>query len=349
MDLLSVHRHRTAGPADSKTGPAVKLNLPLHAGQQPDDLRLLVGTVNGSDAMLPDQEKNLIIRFARETGRKPVWLNYDSQEELRHLLASKQENIVLTTSRPMEEEAPEMIYTIPWGMSRQEVVVRNDTTVMRGIADLTTRQVYIKRSSPAWPILNKLAATYAGMDIQIIPESMDVKTVLDRTSSGQYDVVVMDSLQLEAYLKRFLDLEVAFNLTDDEPLSWGVSARASDLHSSLNRFLNKVHLTMNVADAYREDLYGLKARKKLRLITCQGPGNYFYKNGHLAGFEYEFLKRFARNNNMRLEVIVADSQADMLDLLLAGKGDVIAAAVPSDGLDANDQIKYTRPYNFALF
>lgn len=328
-------------------GPAPAADPWSPAWRHPNTLRLLVNTADGSGEHLPEQEQRLIMQYAQESGRQLAWQEYDSPRQLRLLLAAGAEHIVLTPGRPGPGAAPQLLHTIPWGMSRQQVVVRDATTAMQGIADLTTRQVYVKRSSPAWSILNKLAAAYAGMDIQIIPETMDARVVLERVASGRYDVAVMDSLLLDTYLKRYLDVAVAFNLTDDEPLSWAVSPGAYDLHASLNRFLNKTHLTLNIAEVYREDLSSLKARKKLRLITSQGPGNYFYNNGHLAGFEYEFLKRFARNNGMRLEVVVADSQTEMLDLLLAGKGDVIAASVPAGGLARGDRIKYTRPYNFA--
>jgi len=322
-----------------ETAPAA----PGHAGV----LRLLVRAENVQGKRLPEQERRLITQYAQATGRQTEWRVYDSPRQLRRLLSLGGESVVLNPARPEDETILQYLYTIPWGMSRQQVVVRDDTTTMHGITDLTTRQVYVKRSSPAWPILKELAVSYAAMDIQTIPETMAASTVLDRVASGQYDVAVMDSLLLDMQLKNYLDLGVAFNLSDDEPQTWAVSPDALELHASLNQFLNKTRLIMNIAEVYREDLYGLKARKKLRLITTAGSGNCFFHNGHLAGFEYELLKRFARNNGMRLEVTVADSQAEMLDQLLAGKGDVIAAAAPAADLERSEGIKYTRPYNFA--
>lgn len=327
-------------PSHSEPAPRSSVNTGL--------LRLLVKSGRLQGKPLPGRERQLIMQYARDTGRKVIWQYYDSPWKLKQLLSTEKNCVVLTPDAPgSASDTGQILNTIPWGMSRQQVVVRDDTTAMHGFADLVTRQVYIKHSSPALPILMELAASNPTMDIQIIPETVSAGKVLERVDSGQYDVAVMDSLVLDAELKNYLDLGIAFNLTDDEPLTWGVNPGASDLLLSLNQYLNKTHLIMNVAKAYREDLFGLKARKKLRMITTEGPGNYFYNNGHLAGFEYEFLKRFARNNGMRLEVVVADSQKEMLDLLLAGKGDVIAAAVPAVSLERNERIKYTRSYNFA--
>jgi membrane-bound lytic murein transglycosylase F len=337
-----------AGPAITRIAGTSPLPEPaFHSPDHARVLRLLVRAGYEHGERLPEQELRLIRRFAKETGRHTVWQDYDSPRQLQKLLSSGTENVVLTPGLPGQEGASQILNTIPWGLSRQQVVVREDTTAMHGITDLTTRQVYIKRSSPAWPTLKALAASYTAMDIQVIPETMATSTVLERVASGQYDVAVLDSLLLDAQLKNYLDLGVAFNLTDDEPLTWAVAPEARNLHAALNQFLNRTRLAMDVAEVYRGDLYTLKARKKLRLITSRGPGNYFYHNGHLAGFEYEFLKRFARNNGMRLEVVVANTPAEMLDQLLTGKGDVIGAAVPAGSLPGGKGIRYTRPYNFA--
>ena len=236
---------------------------PDHAGV----LRLLVKAKDGQRERLPEQERRLITQYAQATGRQTEWRIYDSPRQLRQLLSLDAESVVLSPARPEDGATLQYLYTIPWGMSRQQVVVRNDTTAMHGVTDLTTRQVYVKQSSPAWPILKELAASYAAMDIQTIPETMATGMVLDRVASGQYDVAVMDSLQLDVQLKNYLDLGVAFNLTDDEPQTWAVNPGALELHASLNQFLNRFRMTLNVAEVYREDLYGLKARKKLRLIT----------------------------------------------------------------------------------
>jgi len=50
---------------------------------------------------------------------------------------------------------------------------------------------------------------------------------------------------------------------------------------------------------------------------------------------------------MRLEVVVADSQEAMLDLLQEGRGDVIAASVPAGSLAESGQVLSTKPYNFS--
>jgi membrane-bound lytic murein transglycosylase F len=258
-------------------------------------------------------------------------------------------DIVLSIDNILEKEFPENLkLTVPWGISRQQVIIRSNTASMKGIRDLTTRQISIKRSSPAWSTMGELAQDYKGMDLLIIPESEPEHAILEKISSGKYDLAIMDSQVTEDKLDSFLDLEVAFNLTDDVPKNWGVPSSKTGLRLSLNSFLNNNHLAQGIANVYREDLPDLKLRNRLRLITFQDATNYFVNKSKLQGFEYELLNRFSKSQGMRLDVVIAKTQDDAQQLLLEGKGDVIAASIPKDSFDNNNSsIAYTNAYSYA--
>ena len=299
---------------------------------------------------LPGQamERNLIQDFAGEQGLSLIWISYDDQDELLRFMSGDRGDVILSGDRSLQAALPEeVLFTVPWGISRQQVVVRSDTGYMNGIADLTTRQIAVKKSSGAWPILRDLADSYKAMALIVIPENHNADSILQRISSGEFDLAVMDSLLLDDILYRFLDLEVAFDLTDKTYKNWGVRPAQKGLHASLNQFLNKKHLASGLEKAYQEDLYDLKSRKRLRLITYQDATNYFMEKGRLQGFEYELLNRFAKDNKMRLDVVIAQSHEEMKNLLLQGKGDVIAASLPIGSLGEDPAIQYTRFYNFA--
>jgi membrane-bound lytic murein transglycosylase F len=155
--------------------------------------------------------------------------------------------------------------------------------------------------------------------------------VLEQVQTGRYDLAVAESMSLEPLLPHFLDLSVAFDLTQGEPRSWAVRGDAVALLDSLNQFLNRRHLEMELARIYREDLPQLLDRKLLRVITYQSPSNYYFDRGRLRGFEYELVRRFADAHRMRLDVVIAHSHEEMRRLLLEGRGDLIAAGVPEGG------------------
>jgi membrane-bound lytic murein transglycosylase F len=104
-------------------------------------------------------------------------------------------------------------------------------------------------------------------------------------------------------------------------------------------------LELEAARSYREDLAQLRERRVLRLITAPGPVNYYVSRGRLKGFEYDLVRRFAERNQMRVDVVTADSLEEMRRLLLAGRGDLIAASLPAEAAGAD--LAATRPYDYA--
>lgn len=316
--------------------------------KQGGKLRILV---QGSSKRFPQRrnaQPRLILQYAKEQGLTPVWITRDQRNLSGRYLLNGTADVVVTTKRSLDPELRDQLsVTQPWGNSREQLVVRRKGNRITRIEDLATRQVALKRSSPVWPRLQKVSRHNLGMDIIAIPENMDDEAILQNVASGRYDVAAMDSLTLETSLPRYPDLKVALNLGRDRLMVWAVRADSVKLYRSLKLFLNKKHLELAIARFYREDLPQLKQRKLLRLITYQSPVNYFFDKGKLKGFEYELLKRFARNNKMRLDVVIASSHKEMQNLLLQGKGDLIAASLPADNYGKTGKVDYTQPYNYA--
>ncbi len=93
------------------------------------------------------------------------------------------------------------------------------------------------------------------------------------------------------------------------------------------------------------DLGQLRAGGVLRVITHYNSSNYFIHKGGQAGFDYELLNRFARAQDLTVEVVVAEPDDDLVSLLNAGRGDVICAGlVPHPTVE--HWVTATRPTNF---
>lgn len=337
-------------PLDAGTNPADRLIAAEGDRGIPRDLADLrargeiriVSRRGPGGVILGEAERELLEEFARSQGLRAEFVGA-TLPGLMPMLARGQVDLV---AGARTVEVPEGVgFTLPWGVSGMQVVGRVGAGRIRNEADLVTRQVAAKPSSPVWGQLTRLAGAHPTMDLVAIPENERVAAMLEGVSSGRYDLVVADSAQLEAYLPRHLDLQVALDLTAGEPRSWAIRSEAVDLLTALNSFLHRRHLELEAAHSYREDLAGLKERRVLRLVTVPGPVNYYASHGRLKGFEYELVRRFAERNRMRVDVVTADSVEEMRRLLLAGRGDLIAAAVPA-GMAGAD-LAATRPYDFA--
>jgi len=82
------------------------------------------------------------------------------------------------------------------------------------------------------------------------------------------------------------------------------------------------------------DLSDIQADGVLRIITSPGPPAYLVLNGEETGFEYELAAIFAREWNLRLEVVTPGPGEEPFTLLNEGRGDLV-----SGGLTASNDLK----------
>ncbi len=297
--------------------------------------------------LLDRKERALLDIYAESVGRQLQWMTAVSQEAAIQMLQEGQADLFATLDEKnavMFENS--LLLTMPFAISKQQVIGRADSNVNDATINLTVRQVAVKKSSPSWGQLSTLARDYKTMELLVIPEHTSVESILHRVKTGQYDLAVMDSLELPEDLEFRHSLEIVLDISDESFLSWGVSHNNYELHTSINQFLSKKGLESEIARSYKDDFPQIKQRKLLRVITYQSPVNYYYENGRLKGFEYDLVNKFSEHHGLRLDVVVAESQEQMLSLLNEGKGDIIAASVPESTFSNKNSLKLSQPYNF---
>jgi len=89
------------------------------------------------------------------------------------------------------------------------------------------------------------------------------------------------------------------------------------------------------------DLTQIRERGTLRVITEYNSISYFIYKNQTLGFDYEIIKQFAKENNLKVEFVIAKNTNELYTLLEQGKGDIIA-----NGLHKikNNNISYSIPY-----
>lgn len=310
-------------------------------------LRVLYQSHPAASLSVSPTERAMLERFAREYGITLEWQATDDAWQLLPRLAAGEGDIIIGQGKSlaagMQNQA---LYTLPWISSRQQVVVRTDTSHVKSLQDLAYRQVALKTSSPSWTTMQHLASENPTMGLIAIPEHTSSESIMSRVSSGEYDVTIADSDFLKQYLPQHPELTVAYDLEGGEARSWAVNKQAEKLQNAFNQFLNKHHLEFNIAQVYLDDLPAIEERKILRLITYNNPNNYYFSDGRFHGFEYELIRKFARDRKMRVDVVLASSYNEMQKLLLRGEGDVIAAALPRNSYSGSN-IRFSEAYNYS--
>ncbi len=314
---------------------------------QEGSLRALFYSERQGNRAISGVEMDMLEKFAKENSLTLELIKVDTPWQLVPELLAGKGDVIIGQGKSLAAGMNDQVrFTSPWTTFHQQIIVRADTTQIARLDDLAFRQVALKRTSPAWGLLEELAKKNSTMDLVVIPETLAQDDILKRVTSGQYDVAVVDSEFLKARMQEHRGLNVAYDLTEGDARAWAVHPQATSLQVALDQFLNKNHLALSVTDVHLDDLPKMQERNTLRVITYQNPANYYFNDGKLHGFEYELIKKFAQSRKMRVDVVLAKSHEEMQELLLGGKGDIIAASLPAGSVE-HDQTQQSEPYNYS--
>lgn len=78
----------------------------------------------------------------------------------------------------------------------------------------------------------------------------------------------------------------------------------------------------------RDDLEAIKSKGELVVITRNNEVCYYEGPNGLTGFEYELAQAFGEYLGVKVRPLVIEEEADMIDALINGRADIIAAGFP---------------------
>jgi len=105
--------------------------------------------------------------------------------------------------------------------------------------------------------------------------------------------------------------------------------------SSHTAFVNQTSSVPTVA--------AVPSQKTLRVLTWAGGEIIFPRRGHPQNIELDYIQQFADEKNLKLEKIRVDKFTDLFPMLLAGKGDLIAANLTKTRERAK-LVSFTEPF-----
>ncbi len=306
---------------------------------------LLVKNSNGCS--VSNIEKELLEQFASSHDLDVKWVYVENEWNLLPgLLADKGDIIIGQHNKFSTGMDRQLDFTFTWTNASLQIVQRANSGRISKLEDLAGRQVAAYSHSDAWSVLSVLDEKLPGFVLEEIPADMTYLDVMQRVSSGEYDLAVADSLFLKSYLPYHQDLIADFSLTSNRSMAWAIPSDSNLLKTKLNTYLGQQHVTHDVTSVYFDDMSGIRERGILRVITSSNPSHYYLHNGNLYGFEYELIKHFAEQERLRVDVIVARTRAEMFRLLREGKGDIIAASLPAGLMQTDKRIGFTAPYSY---
>jgi len=322
----------------------------LPAIREHGKLRILVN--RNSDRALPRDgsplymEQQLAAAFARRMQLQPMLVYVDSFDQLIDALQQGRGDLIAANLTITEQRKQQIDFTVPVGQARQQLVSRQDDNSIEGIDQLKNRRIAVRPGTTHQQTLQRLQQKLP-IQAQLLSGNLDVDDILDRLASRQIDLAILDSNLLQQAAEYRQDFRVALDLSEQQPLAWGLRKHSPELQDALNRFLNQQAFGRNQQQLFSGDLDAIKQRKTLRLLTRNNGASYFLWRGELLGFEYELARAFAEKHQLRLEVVVAPSHEQLIPMLKAGKGDLIAAFMTVTEARKQQDIAFSRPHHYA--
>lgn len=306
-------------------------------------LRLLAPRGPVDDALprdgLPSSEwRQLAEKFARSRGLEPQWIYVDNFAAMIPALLDGRGDVIANNFSRTAERAGQVAFTRPLQYVRELLVTRRDSEAADPL------KVAVRRGSAFAQTLAD-GQRQQQFSIQYLDDAIGHDELLAGVASGAYAATVVDSNLADALLPSYPGLVASSELQSQRAIAWAVRRQAPELERALNEFFTAEHLLASQRQQrLRRDWDEIGDSRTLRVLTRNHPASYFMWRGELMGFDYDLLKKFARDNNLRLSMVVPGPNVDLAEALDAGMGDLVAASLTVTDARREQGMVFTRPY-----
>ena len=272
--------------------------------------------------------RRLAERFAARHQLEPEWVIVDGFDELLPLLDAGLADVVVANITVTETRAAEVGFTSPLTHSREWLVGRElgKVGVPRGTA-------YIE----------SLAEHHPELDVELLPAGLDPSAVVFAIEKGEIDASVMDEPVARTAIAGGRSIRKLGEIAGQRELAWALRRDSTELKTVLDAFLLESHVLGATEETVR-DWPEIVESGRLRMGTLNDPTTYYLWRGELLGFEYELAQLFADQHELVLEVVVAESISELLELVTSGRVDYASASLSPTADREALGVAFTAPY-----
>jgi membrane-bound lytic murein transglycosylase F len=311
--------------------------------------KLRVLTMGSAEVVLPragpssNLDLELAARFAESLGLTIEPVGVDKYEDLIPWLLEGKGDLIASRMAVTPSRAQRVAFSRPTSVVSELLVGKTGTPDLpRGPEDLAGRTVTVRLSSSFY---DSLQALKVAPTIAAAPEDRDTESLVHDVSAGTLPLTVADSDLFEHIAAYNPDAQALFPIATGRQIAWAIRPSNPKLKAAADAFLISQVMTDHARVASTGDLDALKKRGSLRVLTRNNAVSYFLHQGTQRGFDYELIKMFAKENGLRLDVVVPPHAKDLIPWLLEGKGDVIAAQMAITE-ERQEKIAFSEPYLF---
>ncbi len=276
------------------------------------------------------------------------WLPVFRPKELYERLLRGDADIAIGAMPPELSGQPALANTHPLTTQRYQLIGRAGVKV-RDPLGLSGMRLAIRLSSPLWSYFEKLQRVVPNLTLDALPSNLDRESALRLVADGVYDATVLPIALGDDDLETYPRLKRLFDLTDDQPFGWYLRSDRRSLLRNLNRFITRYHTAYFEPALAPRDFAAIQRRGVLRVVTRIDPQNYFVTHGGPAGYEYELVSAFAKTQSLKLQVLVANSDQQMIEWLKNGAADIVATRLDANLVRGDPSLTFSRSYHHTAY
>ena len=282
-----------------------------------------------SQGLSTEQYHRLAERFAQRHGVDVEWIVVSNIDDLLGSVEQGHADVAVSNLTVTEVRKQRVAFSLPLTRSR-EWVIGMDEQGRFGVAE---DSAYV----------DTLASYYPEAPRVPVPAETDPIGFLALMEAGAIDATIMDEAAARVLVAASQRVRKLRELPELRDHAWAMRRESPILQQTLDRYLLESHTIDERAEEFR-DWDAIVVAGRLRMLTVNAPATYYLWRGELLGFEYELVRSFAEAHGLELEVIVAHDIGGLLEGLLTGRGDMIAAGLVPTDERVEMGLRFTRPY-----
>ena len=294
---------------------------------------------------------------------EPVTIDYDLARDLAaalklELVLVKGESYAQVEQKLLEGEGDiaaasltitaarqeQVAFSVPYLYVDEYLITAASDSLPTSIEDLAGMTIGVWRSSSHYETLLDIQQKVPSLQIHTAPKKLGLEHLIEEIVRGQYQATIADEHLWRTVASYYDSMVTPLVLAENRPIALMMRPDDVQLKTKVDEYLLAQQFTRQSRQAFTDDLPGLKERRRLRMITRNNAMTYFIHRGRQVGFEYELIKEFADRHDLRLDIVIPASHAELLAYLNEGKGDIVAAAMTITE-ERRAQAAFTQPYN----
>ncbi len=268
----------------------------------------------------------------------------DDHHSMVEKLLQGEGDLIAANLTDTPERQARTAFSVPYFYVDEYLIVPAGEKSPESIDDLAGMEISVRASSAYYQTLLELQKEVPDLRINVVPETMLTESIVDGVARGEFEATVCDNNLWYAVASAYDELAAPLVLSENREVVLLMRPGDDALKEKVDEILLARQISPSRDRVYTDDLDGLRKRGRLRMITRNNALTYFIHRGMQVGYEYELLKEFARRHDLRLEIVIPDDHAKLLDYLNEGKGDIVAAAMTINEERAASAA-FTKPYN----